>query len=426
MGLRGQLALLIPGMVALALILFSVVELRSEQQEELIEFRQRNEKVLDAIGVTVAMMVAQNDVSGLDTLVAHLSESMRERELLDLSVVDDEGRVLAHTQPEKFNERLTDAFTTSAIAAVGPTWALEDDRYSISVPAVSGIRWATVTAHYSLTRLHAQFQRSRVRFIGAAVGIFVLLATILTFGLERLVLKPMRALQYAVRRMGEGHLSTRVPDLKQAEFSELGQYVNSMASALENERQNLERVVADRTKELQEANARLERLAVTDGLTGLFNHRRFQETLQAELIRSQRHKRPMGVLMVDVDFFKKVNDALGHPAGDELLRTLAGVLGKDLRQTDLIARYGGEEFAVILPETTKNEALQVGERMRAAVEERMNGGTPWPVRVTVSIGVASFPDDGATPEELLLAADQSMYVAKRQGRNRVVAARGVG
>jgi len=157
----------------------------------------------------------------------------------------------------------------------------------------------------------------------------------------------------------------------------------------------------------------------------VFNHRRFQEQLQAELLRSERHKRPMGVLMVDVDFFKKVNDAMGHPAGDELLRRLAEVLSADLRATDLIARYGGEEFAVILPETTKSEAMQVAERMRQAVETRINSGErTWPNKVTVSIGVATFPEDGKSGEQVLTAADQAMYVAKRQGRNRVIGARG--
>jgi len=134
----------------------------------------------------------------------------------------------------------------------------------------------------------------------------------------------------------------------------------------------------------------------------------------------------MAVLMVDVDFFKKVNDAMGHPAGDELLRRLAEVLSADLRQTDLIARYGGEEFAVLLPETTKGEAMQVAERMRLAVETKINdGSTPWPTRITVSIGVGTFPDDGKLGEQVLIAADQAMYVAKRQGRNRVIGSRGV-
>jgi diguanylate cyclase (GGDEF)-like protein len=257
------------------------------------------------------------------------------------------------------------------------------------------------------------------------VLIFLVMGTLLFLGLDRLVVKPVRTLQGAVRRMGEGHLSTRVPQLRGSELGELTDVINRMAAALQHERENLEKAVADRTRELQEANARLERLAVTDGLTGVFNHRRFQEQLQGELLRSERHNRPMAVLMVDVDFFKKVNDAMGHPAGDELLRRLAEVLSRDLRQTDMIARYGGEEFGVILPETTKSEAMQVAERMRQAVENRIN--TPessWPTRVTVSIGVATFPEDGRTGEQVLTAADQAMYVAKRAGRNRVIGARG--
>jgi diguanylate cyclase (GGDEF)-like protein len=296
----------------------------------------------------------------------------------------------------------------------------------ISAPAVSGIRWGTVTARFSLDRLDAQFNRTRNRLAVSSFIIFLAVGTLLFFGLDRLVVRPVRTLQHAVRRMGEGHLSTRVPQLRGSELGELTNVINRMASALQHERENLERAVTERTRELQDANARLERLAVTDGLTGVFNHRRFQEQLQGELIRSERHKRPLGVLMVDVDFFKKVNDSMGHPAGDELLRRLAAVLSTDLRQTDMIARYGGEEFAVILPETTKSEAMQVAERMRQAVEERINTGTPWPTRVTVSIGVATFPEDGTTGEAVLTAADQAMYVAKRQGRNRVIGARGGG
>jgi diguanylate cyclase (GGDEF)-like protein len=425
MGLRGQLAFLIPGMVALSLVLSSVVEIRREQRVALLEFRARNEKVLQAIGVTVAVMVAQNEMGGLDTMVAQLTETLRQRDLLELAVVDDQGRVLAHSEPERFNTLLGDDFTKNAIEAEGTTWRLEGDQYFLSAPAVSGIRWATVTARYSLDRLRAQFRFSHVFFGGGALVVFAFLATVLWFGLDRAVVRPLRTLQQALRLMGEGALDTRVPPLRGAELAELGDNVNRMAAALQHERENLEHTVALRTQELQSLNARLERLAVTDGLTGVFNHRRFQEALEAELLRSDRHKRPMGVLMVDVDFFKKVNDAMGHPAGDALLRQLAVALGQDLRQTDLIARYGGEEFGVLLPETTKAEAMQVGERMRANVEEKVNHGTPWPLRITVSIGVATFPEDGKTPEELLIAADQALYLAKRHGRNRVRGAKDV-
>ena len=424
MGIRGQLTLLVPGIVALALAALTFFEARREAAEALEDFRFRNVRVLQAVGLTAAVHIAQNDVGSLDTLVAHLAESMGERDLVDLAVLDEHGRVLAHSNPEQFNTVVTDAFSLDSVATDGPRWLRDGHQYRVSVPAISGIRWGTVTATYSLHRLEAHDVRTRNRLAITSLGIFVFLGALLFIGLDRLVVKPVRTLQTAVRRMGEGHLSTRVPPLRGSELKELTDTINRMASALQEQRETLEHAVEARTRELQDANARLERLAVTDGLTGVFNHRRFQEALHAELLRAERHQRPMGVLMIDVDFFKKVNDAMGHPAGDELLRRLAKVLGADLRQTDLIARYGGEEFAVLLPETTKSEAMQVAERMRGQVEELINKDASWPQKVTISVGVATFPEDGKAAEAVLSAADQAMYVAKRTGRNRVVGARG--
>lgn len=424
MGIRGQLTLLVPGIVALALATLTFFEARREAAEALEDFRFRNVRVLQAVGLTAAVHIAQNDVGSLDTLVAHLAESMGERDLVDLAVLDEHGRVLAHSNPEQFNTVVTDAFSLDAVATDGPRWLRDGHQYRVSVPAISGIRWGTVTATYSLHRLEAHDVRTRNRLAITSLGIFVFVGALLFIGLDRLVVKPVRTLQTAVRRMGEGHLSTRVPPLRGSELKELTDTINRMAAALQEQRETLKHAVEARTRELQDANARLERLAVTDGLTGVFNHRRFQEALHAELLRAERHQRPMGVLMIDVDFFKKVNDAMGHPAGDELLRRLAKVLGADLRQTDLIARYGGEEFAVLLPETTKSEAMQVAERMRGQVEELINKDASWPQKVTISVGVATFPEDGKAAEAVLSAADQAMYVAKRTGRNRVVGARG--
>jgi diguanylate cyclase (GGDEF)-like protein len=424
MGIRGQLTLLVAALVAIALAVASYLELRREAQEELADFEQRNEKMLQAVGVTVAVQVAQNDVGALATMVVQLHQAMAHRDLVELAVVDAGGRVLAHSALERANTVLTDDFTRGAIASTEPTWAREGDTYRIAVPAISGVRRATVTARYSLNRMERAFRGKLLRLGLGAAALFAGLGLMLFLGLDRLVVRPVRSLQQAARRMGEGHLGTRAPRLRGRELTELSEAMNKMAAALQHERENLEHVVAERTRELSDMNSRLERLAVTDGLTGVFNHRRFQEAIRAELVRSERHQRPLGVLMIDVDRFKLVNDALGHPAGDELLRRLAQVLSADLRQTDLIARYGGEEFAVLLPETTKGEALQVAERMRLAVEERINEGAPWPTKVTVSIGVATYPEDARTTEALVLAADQAMYVAKRQGRNRVVGARG--
>jgi diguanylate cyclase (GGDEF)-like protein len=423
MGIRTQLTLLVPGVVAIALTVVAFLAVRSSNREVMEEFKELNLTALEALSVTVATSVAQNDMAALDTVVAHATDRLASRGLIELVVVDDEGRVMAHSNPERFNRLLNDPFTLKAIDSEGPVWEREAGTLRLGAPATSGIRWATVTARFQLTQVEAAFRSARTRWAMGTALLFLFITATLFVGLARVVIRPVRILEYSVRRMGEGHLSTRVPPLPGREMAELSEIVNRMASALQTERENLEKTVADRTKELSEANARLERLAVTDGLTGLFNHRRFQEQLHSELLRCERHKRPLAVLMLDVDFFKKVNDSMGHPAGDELLRRLADVLGEDLRQTDLISRYGGEEFAVLLPETTKAEAMQVAERMREAVELRINEHQAWTQRITISIGVATFPEDGATAEAVLHAADQALYVAKRQGRNRVIGAK---
>jgi len=196
---------------------------------------------------------------------------------------------------------------------------------------------------------------------------------------------------------------------------------------------SLEQTVDERTQQLIDANQRLretnrqlERLAVRDSLTGLFNHRSLMEHLDLELARSTRYGRQFSLLFLDLDDFKQINDRHGHRSGDAVLRQAAGLLqqGPDgLRRSDFSARYGGEEFCVILPETTAEGGVTKAERIRAAVqglrwdEPEMSG----PVSVTVSIGVASFPAHGETAEQLLQVADEALYEAKRQGKNRVVA-----
>jgi diguanylate cyclase (GGDEF)-like protein len=189
----------------------------------------------------------------------------------------------------------------------------------------------------------------------------------------------------------------------------------------------LEAKIHERTHELAEANARLAQLAVTDGLTGLYNHRHLHERLALEVERSQRSGLPLSLLMLDVDHFKLFNDTFGHPAGDEVLRQLARVLNDARRANDVVARYGGEEFAVILVDTAKFTAAKVAERVRERVsghdfsDAALKAGKA-ASKISVSIGVATFPDDGADAEGLVRAADTALYQAKRAGRNRVVLA----
>jgi diguanylate cyclase (GGDEF)-like protein len=229
-----------------------------------------------------------------------------------------------------------------------------------------------------------------------------------------------------------------------------------------------------KVRELELARERLRQLAITDGLTGLYNHRYFKEHLEQELYRASRHQSRVSVVMVDIDHFKKFNDTYGHPAGDAILRAIARLLKENIRKIDLAARYGGEEFCLVLVETPKSAAVIVAEKVRRLVEvhpfdllrdgqlfsatapnqpndgrlpkssasegKNHNSGTevvmaaqPWQespampgnnfrenFHITISMGLATFPDDTVELSQLIEVADQRLYKAKKQGRNQVV------
>ncbi|MGC4042373.1 MAG: diguanylate cyclase [Armatimonas sp.] len=176
--------------------------------------------------------------------------------------------------------------------------------------------------------------------------------------------------------------------------------------------------IQEQMDQIQEANERLSALATIDGLTGLKNHRTFQEKLSKEFARSRRYDHPLALLLLDVDYFKQFNDCFGHPAGDSVLKAVGAKLQGQCRTSDMVARYGGEEFALILPETSSQGALELAERIRAAIE-----AGPWSERaITVSIGVSVLQVATEDEAALISAADKALYQAKALGRNCVALA----
>ncbi|MBU2495111.1 MAG: sensor domain-containing diguanylate cyclase [Candidatus Omnitrophota bacterium] len=165
----------------------------------------------------------------------------------------------------------------------------------------------------------------------------------------------------------------------------------------------------------------VELLSVTDGLTGLYNHRHFQKILGDDLNRSSRYKHSLSLLMLDIDFFKDYNDTFGHPTGDAVLAAVARIIQINIRNTDFAARYGGEEFCMILTETEKSGALLKAEEIRRRIEENqfLNEKKQPTKNLTVSIGVAGFPEDAISKEALIKKADEALYRSKKEGRNRV-------
>lgn len=167
---------------------------------------------------------------------------------------------------------------------------------------------------------------------------------------------------------------------------------------------------------------RLYELSVLDGLTNIYNRRYLDQRLSQELADSVRHQKPLTVALLDLDHFKKLNDSFGHQAGDQVLCELTGVIGRTLRQHDVLARYGGEEFALILAGSSSADALHLGERLRGLIEETDFVYKNQKLPVTISLGLATFPQDGEDAMTLLRAADKALYRAKEAGRNRIAAA----
>lgn len=181
------------------------------------------------------------------------------------------------------------------------------------------------------------------------------------------------------------------------------------------ERVRAEQRIEEQMLQLADINRKLELLSITDGLTGLRNHRFFQDTLASALQDLPLQGRPVSLIILDVDNFKSFNDTYGHVAGDVVLKAAAGILKSNVEEPGLVARYGGEEFAIVLPDTDAAEAIKIAERLRASFEEH-----DWQVQtVTASFGVATSSFPGIKPKELTQAADAALYASKKAGRNRV-------
>lgn len=256
----------------------------------------------------------------------------------------------------------------------------------------------------NLTQARKTMQRVEL-IITTVSGLGLGVAIVAGLVLSRSIIRPLHVLKQGVDRFGEGDLSHRIELSTTDELGQLAITFNLMAQKLE---QN---------------QAELKKLATMDGLTGVYNRREFNSRLLHELERSQRYEHPCSLVMMDIDYFKKLNDTHGHQAGDEALRVVASVLKNSVRPVDQVARYGGEEFGVILPETTQDDAMAAAERLRLAIANHaISIAADHTINVTVSIGVATFPENATSEEELISAADQALYNAKHSGRNRVVSA----
>lgn len=280
-----------------------------------------------------------------------------------------------------------------------------------SLKPVPRVGWA-VLAEIPSDAAYRQVRRFRDLTLAIVAGL-LLGVTAIAYHLALLIVRPLERLTKGAAEVAEGDLAVDLPT-STGEVGDLTYVFNHMVGRLRQSRQELDAV----NETLRQQNEELERLSASDSLTGLSNRRILTQRLSEELLRAQRQNHVFSVLMLDVDHFKKYNDAHGHPAGDEVLKRLAKILRACTRAGDCAARYGGEEFAVLLSGKGADAALQLGERIRERVaEEEFPAG-----KITVSAGIGEFPQHGQTADAVISSADEALYQAKREGRNRVVCA----
>jgi diguanylate cyclase (GGDEF)-like protein len=280
-----------------------------------------------------------------------------------------------------------------------------------SLKRIPRAKWAVVS---EIPADAAYWQVRRFRNVTLLlVGALLLGVGLIAYRLGILIVRPLERLTKGAAEVADGDLAVDLPAAK-GEVGDLTAVFNHMVGRLRQGRQELDAM----NEKLRRQNEELERLSTSDALTGLYNRRYLTQRLSEELVRSYRHKGSFSVLMADVDEFKMYNDAFGHPAGDEVLKKVATILLGSTRSVDCTARYGGEEFAVLLTGTRGDVAADVAERIRARVEAQEFAGR----KITLSIGIAEFPDNGQTADEVISSADEALYAAKRNGRNRVVRA----
>jgi diguanylate cyclase (GGDEF)-like protein len=368
--------------------------------------------------VTLAVPIEAGPLSFVGSLAATLTFGAVD-EILDSFIAGRVGRVALVTgagdviagagpQDEQISGAVASEVLDALVAGEGSAVEYQDADGTHMVGAltpVPGLEWSVV-AQLPADEAYAEIIQLRNSAI-LLVAVILILVGGVAYLLGVVIVRPLARLADGASAVAAGDLSVDLPAAGRGEVGSLTAVFNDMVSQLRRGRE-----------ELDERNRELERLSVTDLLTGLNNRRYLLDSFDKEIRRADRHERPFCVLMIDVDRFKEYNDTHGHLAGDEVLKRMGVVLTDATRDLDVIARYGGEEFICLLPECDLPNAVAAGERIRKRLaQESFPGGA-----VTISVGVAEFPTHGESAGAVIGEADTALYEAKAAGRDRVESA----
>ena len=415
----GLVTLLLLGVVA------SAVWQARVHQSDLAELEDHSHtasllQTAEANAAVTGLLLQRYVISGDDVYVAEIqehadiaqaamNEALTQGDVIGLDAVYAAGTLLVQDAARTTQLRLTGnvAEAEALVEQIVPLFRV----YRLQLEALAAAELDEVATLREQANSTAQLT---VLLLIASGAIGVGLVIVGGFLLTRSILKPLAALEDTARRASDGDLSARAPTSGPSELAHLGLVLNDMMDAVEQNTEKLRHAneeLQHRHRQLTDARSQ----AATDPLTGLGNHRSFHKQLQEHVEAAGQSGSCLGLIVLDLDSFKDVNDSRGHQAGDQVLRNVAKVLA-EIAERQNCYRYGGDELAILLPGADRPMATQVGTRVRAAVENMPVDGGPG---VTASVGVAVFPESGTTAKEIVYRADMAMYNAKATGKNRV-------
>lgn len=377
------------------------------------------EAVRASDGNVLGLLAGQVNLNAIRTILRRQTI----RDIDEIYLLDTTGRLLVSTnikvsEPLQMTRYSSGNGTTPNYQHRNPVDYISHHKRAVVGTAVpiSFMQWSMV-AEMEKERAYEEIDALRSITTTLVIGLILIIGILASIFGHRLV-SPVRRLSREAARVASGDLDVDIPVSGLSEVSYLTQVFNHMVANLKRNREEL----SSANHALRETNEELHQISITDGLTGLYNRTHIMELFAKEKSRSQRSRNHLSVLMLDIDDFKKINDTYGHPVGDTVMRRLADTLSSSVRDCDYVGRYGGEEFLIILPESSVKDAANTAERIRVNVGNLQFVEDQENFSVTVSIGVAGFPDHGENTESILGHADNALYQAKADGRNRVVVA----
>ena len=413
LGIRQKMILVLLTVLTIALSITGWITLRQINDNVFRETQTRGEELVRIVSESIAYSVVGYDYQTIQLLLDKLVTSP---DIVYTHVVNSRGNIMA-------------------TAGLRPKPGSSAEMFSADIVFDEKVI-GQLTMGLDMTRIVQQLNKQAENVVIREAVIVLLIAIGEFLALSYIIMRPVTIISRSLHADRANHDNvTLIPLTSHDEFGELARQFNETRIQLSDANKKLRSRIdlADtqlretneqlrkQSEELKRVNEELRRLSITDPLTGLYNRREFEQLMATDILLSLRHNEPNSLMLVDIDFFKKINDTYGHAAGDRVLRRLSTILSENLRRSDVLCRLGGEEFVVLCRRANREKAMLVAENIRRVVEAHEFHTGNQIVHITISVGIASIPseDNVRTTDELFQQADSALYYSKTKGRNRI-------